>query len=670
MAADYTVRTRYEVEDASTATVRRLSRDSDALARSLGHTRAAFANLAQVAAVGAATVYGAWKAKKWLVDYNEDLQQAKIGMGALISTSLDFGKGATAAEKFTKSMEIAPGVIEKLKATASSGLGTFNDYLQGYQLLLNPIAKAGGGLDDVLRTTKLLVPMAQTLRIPMEFAAMDIQQMLMGMAKSTDRLPKFLGITAEESRKLAKTNPAELLNRIGTALAQWDPAAQKFGTTLSAQVDTLADSVKGLLGKVGEPVWQAANTIVAQISAELAGSSGGLDAWAKTTGRDLAKWLVGAFETARDFSRWVADHWERILAVAQQLLSTWLKIKAIQIGVSLGQAGLAGVSAVRGLAGAGGAAAGAGGAAGAAGGLAAFMMSPVYRKGADELDSMTRKMRAGGNNTRYWLGGGGQKGEIFTRLGGGANALVSAFGVVAAGLVGWELGKWLNSFGADDMVARMLAGMLGGKYVEASAESARIKAEEPARAALAAQKRLGWWLQTAAGVAQSGGKDLIRRENGQGVGPTSLINAADRLRRADEAFKGDQVRHWTTGMIGAVRSGAWKPKDQHEAERLFFTMQGAATNPEAFGLRPGEFTQDEAVNWLAKFAPALAAEMRGKPEAKGAISGAPTVEVKIQEVKIDARDQDPDDLLLVLSEAVVGAADFRLRSRVAPAFAR
>lgn len=667
MPADYTIRTRYEVEDASTASVRRMVQQQGQLSSSIDAAKRSMMMLGSAAAGLAAGGYGLSKAKQFLVDYNTAMEGAKIGMAAMVATSANLGKSLTGVEKFQRAMELAPQYVQQLKAAAAAGLGELDDYLGGFQLVLKPMLDAGGSVQDVIDITRLLVPVSKTLNYDMQFAAMDVQQMLMGVSKSLDRLPKYLGISNEEANKLARTSKGqlELVELIKQRLGEWDPAAQRFGKTLSAQVDTLGDSIKGLLGRLGEPLWRELGAIVSEIQQEIEAGQGGIDQWIRTTGKEIARWVRSGFEVAREVTRFVATHWERILTVAKQLLSTWVKIKAIQVGISLAQGGAAVVGAFRGAGGGPGGMAGLLGMAGVsnASGMASFLGSPLWKKNTDELGMLARRMQAGGSNMTYWLGGPGQQGELVRGLGGAFAALGKAVSVAAAAIAGWEIGKWLNAtFGTDDLLARALAGATGA-YAGPDEERERLRREGPAAQTLAAQKRLAWWLRTAGESDSANPQGLIRvGEQDRVLGPGDLAIMAGQLERRKQAYKGEDVRDWSVSMIQAIRSGAWAPKSEAEARQAFMALAGAASNPEAFGLRQGEFAMDEALAFARRHAPSLA---RTSEQVAGAgTKGSTVVNIHVQEVRIDARDADPDDIALVFSDYLVGAAEYQLQAHV------
>lgn len=308
----------------------------------------------------------------------------------------------------------------------------------------------------------LKVVLALTSKVGMATYTQSMEDMATRSVQLQEAFAKVEQKTKHQLRRLG-ANFSSLAKDVGTELL---PVVREAANALGDMVDTLRANPRELRGAM----------------------------------RSLATGLRSALQTAKKTMGWLRDNLETILAVSKQLVSTWIKFKALQIGMGLAQAGagafqFAQVVSAQGLAGALGMlktetvkTAGKMKILGIAttGGIATMRGLPV------DLSAFSGALGGAAKSTRrmFWVGpkmGVGAAGTIFGPIGKASLTFGNTLLVAAAGMVGWEIGQWLNSLGADELVYRGLRKLLGeGGETPAERQAATRRQEA---ASLAAQRR-------------------------------------------------------------------------------------------------------------------------------------------------------------------------------------
>ena len=638
---DYVVATRYEVNDASSGTLRQMQREQRTLTGDVGRTKAAFIGLGGAVA---GLFAGNWviRQAKHLVELNERAYQTRLGIAALLAT-LDKSKlGGT--EKFNKAFERTPEVMRQLREMAARGLGTSAEYIQTFRTLVKPIDDMGGGMERALETTKLLVPVAKLLQIPVQQAGYEMRNLMMGRALSRSLLPRMLAISAKEANNLAKTNPGKLLDRITLALEKYRGASEKAGESLDAQMATLQDAKTQLLKTLGGPLSEEVTRAVKELVGLIHGNQGDIDAWVKSTGKDIGETFKAGFGYAKDATAFIFRHWHEIAVTAKAILETWLAIKAVQAAGAIWQAGGAAFGSLGGLM--------------ARGNLS--LGASLLGAGAAPLESSAIGAAAA---LRGGVGSASAMGGLLLPLGQTMGMLSIAFGVAASGVAGWEIGQWLNSLGADEAVFKLIRafGHSGLSYDEEQARAkAQVKAAMPAQA---------WGhvanLMKAHGV-RAGGYDLAAELEGKDTWTTAM----------NKQFK-RQAMDAVAGLVMAAKTGAtMEGRAEDVSPEARKVWQGLAKRPvrereEAYaiiaahqkGLYGGNLgVAPVSAEGLAAIKTSLGLDDKGEVAKRPPINF-PNAKF---EIKLDARDLDPDDVAISIERWVYRSTEYAVSSRLSP----
>jgi len=304
---------------------------------------------------------------------------------------------------------------------------------------------------------------------------------------SVEALNTVLAMTSESGIKDLAEGLAEIQGQSGQTAAAFR-LVEQTGAFQMRQTGAILTSLGRRIGDAFVPVIRDIGRIGSQVSAWLDANKPRVDAFVRTVGQ----YARDAFDAAKSGLGWVVQHGETLLAIAKQLLSTWLKIKAAQLAIGGARAvvGLGRVLA-QGPGGILAALLGGGGAAEqAAGGLKALGQATT------EAAAQTRKLFGFGPTVAM-----GKAGTLFGPLTLGVSKLATGFSFAGAALAGWEIGQWLNSFGADELVAGLLRKMFGGGGPSPRERDDLVKRQEASSLAAQRALRLGGVLGYSLGFA-------------------------------------------------------------------------------------------------------------------------------------------------------------------------
>jgi hypothetical protein len=668
---DYIVSTRYEVEDASTKAMQRIRGETVDLQRSTRNLQLGVAGLtaAYFAARGAMNSFLGLKSK--LIDYNENIKASTIGLAAMLTGAAKLS-GSDPQEKFFRAMKAAPEIVDDLRKTAAAGIGELRDYMGGFNILVVPLMQAGLKAKNIVEITKLLVPISKTLRYDMAFASMDVQQMVLGRATMADRLPKYLGLSVHEMNKLARTTDgaSKVIKVVTEKLRTWAPAAEQFGLSFSAQMDTLNDSISELWGKTGVGMSDAAKKALIRVNEYLSKNKSRIDDFLDDSGKKFADSFGKAFDSVFETTIKIAEHWDTIYETAKKILTVYLAIKAASLAVSGGRALVGGIQA--------------------AGGIVGSVRSTMQTINAGQ--SFSHGMFSGVSSGLAMMGAGANvppevAAAMLNRLAGpGAMGVTNP---VAQNLSNFARSLGMASSAADKFgKAVFTGGMLTGALALGGALGTLIDE-----------------LFDISSVLERGWSDLTTLISGGEV-----IDREDMARRVEARKRSgaqqpimDYLALTPFGLGGAMETAATKLKEFGAKELSSRTFQDLdPAKQEAISLALLDFadavrsgskdlyalnTSKEQWSMLERVAVAIESHERwfNLPEGiltqehisrikgwgAGDIEGAKT-QVKNDfrgskfEVKVDARDKDPDAIAFVFAEMVHKQVEFQTRSSMAP----
>lgn len=273
---------------------------------------------------------GVMKFLQGLVGVNQQLEMSKLGFGGLLEQArlMKFPVGKEVVD-FNSSLKKGGELFWSLQRYAAQAVGVTEQYADTWRILLQPVMSAGGGMQDVMDITKLLVPTAKMLGMDMNIATISIQQALLGMIDARDRLIKMLGFSTRGVIKLAKEG--KVLDAILTALRRNEKSAEAFGTTFEARLDTLRDKWWQIRRVMGEPLFAKVRGEMDRIIEYVTKNQKAVEKWAVSVGRSIEK----AFDGAVRAGNFLAKNWEGIVDTVKILAEVWIakKLAGALLGV-------------------------------------------------------------------------------------------------------------------------------------------------------------------------------------------------------------------------------------------------------------------------------------------------------------------------------------------------
>lgn len=319
---EYDVNLRYILQDqvsGGLAGIRDRARETAAASTSLSDSLGRLAGIA-------GGLFGVHEAKKALVDFNSEMEQAKITATGL----LQLNAGGT----FSDNMARATEVVSRLQQEAKTSVGTTADMVHMFSMLAQPLSQAGASMEDYVNITKASVVASRAMGIAADVAARDVDQAIRGQFHSVDQFTgKVLGpmgFVGEEGRaRFNALSQTERLNTLRKGLAQpaFKDMAAAQGTSFAGEVSTLQDNIQIALGKVGLPLFKEITAEIHEWNQWIEKNGEALD----EMGTKFGKSIVEGFRVLKDVASFFVEHREMILRLAE----VWAGLK-IAGGVSGG----------------------------------------------------------------------------------------------------------------------------------------------------------------------------------------------------------------------------------------------------------------------------------------------------------------------------------------------
>jgi hypothetical protein len=313
----YHVNVTYGVRDRASKGFRNIERSASRAAKSTSTLDSAMRRLM----IAGGALVGFRTAKKWLVDYNSELESAKIAMSGLLQLNMG-GEFATNQERANK-------LIRQFQDDAKASVATTKDFVEFAGMITGPLTRAGASMEQLRNLTKSGVVASRAMGIEAGMAALDIEQAVSGTLKSRDRFARAIiepflksqGVTkdfTETWNEFVRTSPAKAVEELTRALnqpaiAQMAKAQEK---SWAGMTSTLEDNIQRALGKVGLPLMQA-----------MAAEFEKLNKWFSTNpqrvneiAKELAESLVSAFSVAKKVMAFVVDNRRLLMTIAKAYL--------------------------------------------------------------------------------------------------------------------------------------------------------------------------------------------------------------------------------------------------------------------------------------------------------------------------------------------------------------
>lgn len=303
----YDINVRYKLQDKTSKGAERMGtalKKTDKAGRGLLRT-------IKMVAAGAVVGFGMRAGKKWLIDYNSQLEDAKLKMTGLISLNMG-GEWAANQKK-------ANNLISQFRTDAISSAGTMQDFAEFSGMITGPILRAGMSMKDLREITKGGVVAAKAFGIEAGMAALDIEQALAGTLTKKDRFARALlepmGITTEMWNEMATETPELIGKNLVKAFNQ--PAlkqmADAYKTSWSGVTSTLKDNLQQTLGKVGLPLMKALVKEVKSINEYFMKNPEKVEQFVKR----VSEGLVTGFSAMKSAIGFIVEHAGTLMAIAK-----------------------------------------------------------------------------------------------------------------------------------------------------------------------------------------------------------------------------------------------------------------------------------------------------------------------------------------------------------------
>lgn len=309
VVTSYKVRLFFEVEKQKAALdffggVSRGSRDAAKNAASLGDTLKGVARIA-------AGAFGLHEAKKTLIDFNSDLEQAKLTMAGLVSSM----KGGTLQD----SLKDANRLVDDLQRRSKSTVLTTEELVHMAQSITEPVLQAGGGMKDLEDFTVGAGVAAKALGANADYAALEITEALQGNWTRRARFMNMLmGPTGLQHEQFNKMSSAQRFEAVSGALnAPWlKQLAEAQRNSFAGVTSTLKDNIQIALGKIGLPLFKA-------ITKEIASWNQWFDEHPKELQAfvaEMSSMLLSTFGVVKDVLKFVWENRELLKLLAEAVL--------------------------------------------------------------------------------------------------------------------------------------------------------------------------------------------------------------------------------------------------------------------------------------------------------------------------------------------------------------
>lgn len=261
---------------------------------------------------------------KGMVGFNQTVEESKNQIAAMLS----FAKQTS----FNAELQNANILYDRLREKAMQLPGETEDYVKMLGMITQPLAAAGASLEDMEKFTVNSFVLSRALGETWQKSARDIREFVnFGKINMVDTFTrtvmKPLGYDADaKSRsKLKAMSAAERMKLMEGALS--GPQIQQMidaqSKSFAGRVDAVKGTLKQIMGKVGEGLFQSMKSSLEQTANWLQANRQRIEKWAK----DVGEYIAGAFEGLQSGFQWLIDH-QDVLVSFLVALGAWFVILA------------------------------------------------------------------------------------------------------------------------------------------------------------------------------------------------------------------------------------------------------------------------------------------------------------------------------------------------------
>lgn len=311
----YDVRVKYALDD-------RASKNANGMASSFDRAaKGAFSLKGALAAIG-----GGFAIKKGydaLIGFNSEIDQMKIGLGAVLQMQLHL--------PFAKARQEADKLFLTFQELAKKSPATTKDFMEMGNAIAPAVAMLGGGPDKIAKLAQGGVIASMAFGERADVVGRDIKQMLTGQVTERDPLANQLLASRGISRdKFNNEMTGQQRGALVESMLQ-DPAllkaADQMGESFAGQISTFKDQLQMTLGNVGKP-------LMASLTDEVRKWNTWIEKHPKLINEYVTKFgnmIKGAFEFVRNVTGWLVENRDLLFSVAK----VFLVFKGAQIGTNI-----------------------------------------------------------------------------------------------------------------------------------------------------------------------------------------------------------------------------------------------------------------------------------------------------------------------------------------------
>ena len=334
----YDVQTRYLLKDQVSGSAAHMT---GALRASANEARGLDSTLKSLA-VAAAGLFGIREMKKHLIDFNSEMEQAKLTTAGFMAMS---GLGT-----FNDNLGEADALVKQYTLDARASIGTTADFVDMSKMMTAAVTRSGGSMKDLHDITKGMVISSKALGFAPQIAAIEATEALMGNVTIRNRYAQYLlgsiGYGDETGRSRyqqlsTEKRLSELKRSLGGAWLKDLASAQEH--SMLGATSTFMDNAQLAAMRAGKALFDAIKVDLNQWNEYLIKNGDKIDHIAEVVGHDL----VTGFKAIKDVTVFIYDHWK-----ALALIYAGFKIPGMVAGFTGGLAG--GLGGVGGAAMAGG----------------------------------------------------------------------------------------------------------------------------------------------------------------------------------------------------------------------------------------------------------------------------------------------------------------------------
>jgi hypothetical protein len=316
----YDIRLRYLLDDKASKGLKGIEDAAEGASHATGGLGSTIGHVGAMI-VGA---FGIHEAEKALIGFNEEVQNAKIGL----STMLQGNRGGS-WEMATANADRLYNEFQKFSQLTPV---TTQDVMEFGNAVAVATFQAGGGLHDFTTMAEQGTVAAKALGMETGYVSREISEMLMGNVNNRMLFAKqILGManmTEEAFKKLSGHGRMDVIEKVLNSPAMKN-ATQAFSESFSGVTSTLKDNLQILLGKVGLPLFKAITAEVQHWNQYISANQGKIERMAKSLGEGL----VEGFRMVKDAISFLVQHKDLLIKLGE----IWLAAKgAGMLGGTLG----------------------------------------------------------------------------------------------------------------------------------------------------------------------------------------------------------------------------------------------------------------------------------------------------------------------------------------------